>query len=165
MESNITLITGMTQAGRTNALRWLARQAEETRFEIMIGRFKIYHKLRKESDMPAPVLDYCALLLACEKRGWGADRKFKSSQGLTSREMEDTRRRRLAKARQGTRRKHATQEFLALHWGKVVEFRAERISFRGISRYFANEYRNTISHMTIWKYWQEWANQRKLPNG
>lgn len=155
MKETLAHITGLTNEERNDIVMWFGRQAEETRVEIMMGRFHRFHKLKKSYASKAPVLDYCALILACEAYGWTAEKKYRSSTTLAPSDIAMLSQRRIARAKDYTR-STSTQERLAVHWGKVVELRNAGLGFRRIAQFLGKELRINISHTTIWKLWEKW---------
>lgn len=165
MNDFITITTGLNFDQRSHTLRWLAKQAETIRIEIMMGRFKTFHSLRKRhKDIQAPMLDYCALLKACQQHGCQADTSFRTSKQLSPKEIHGIHRRRKLIAQDMVRRKKITRDKLATNWGKVVELRSEGVSFRGIANFFKDQLNVNVSHMTIWSYWQKWKSHGHLPS-
>lgn len=154
---HLARITGLTHQERNDVLIWFSKQAEDNRVEIMMGRFHKFHKIKKTYGLEAPVLDYCALLLACKDYGWTADKKYRSSASLLSTDITKMSQRRIARAKEYTR-STSTNERLAVHWGKVVELRGIGFGFRKIARSLSTELRINVSHTTIWKLWGKWEN-------
>lgn len=157
MKKGLARLTGLTSSERADVLHWLARQAEEIRVEVMMGRFHNFHNLQKQSDLQAPLLDYCALILSCKRNGWEAERRYHSSASLAAREISGMSRRRVARAKDTLRA--TADERLAVHWGKVVELKREGLGFRRIAEFLRTELRLNVSHTTIWKLWREWENE------
>lgn len=153
----------MSARQREEAIRWLSRQAEEIRVEVMTDRFRTYNKLKKNHQEQAAILDYAALLIACGKNGWRAERKFRSSAMLTENELLGIGRRQVARAKEQTARHAKIRENIAVHWGEVVELRRGSVSFRGIARHFLSAHGLRISHTTISNLWRQWERYGQSP--
>lgn len=152
---HLARITGLTHRERNDVLIWFSKQAEESRVEIMMGRFHKFHKLKKTYGLEAPLLDYCAIILACSDYGWSADKKYRSSSQVSAADIAGMSRRRVSRAQELTRN-NSVKERLAVHWGKVVELRDAGFGFRKIANIFSTELRLNVSHTTIWKLWTKW---------
>jgi len=159
-------LTGLSDTERQDVFRWLGKQAEELRVTIMLGRFHEFHIIQKANPkLTAPFMDYCALVRSCMKNGWVARKKFRSSNTMTPSDLRSLKKGRLAKAKELSFVKPLKRHDLAVHWGIAVELKNAGSSFRAISRYFQQELKLTVSHMTIWSCWQDWESDRILPGG
>ena len=163
MQEELTLLTGMGLRQREEALRWMARQAEDIRTKVMSGRFRIYKRLGKHQRVPASVLDYAALLLACKDAGFGAETKFRSSSPLNASDQKTITACRTARAMSRTQHLAKLREYLAVKWGEVVELKGAGVSYRGIALHFQDEYGLSVSHTTIHNLWRCWQDHGTIP--
>ena len=108
------MMTGLDRRDRTEALRWLYRQSEDVRVEVMVNRFRNYMRMSKrETRLTAPELDYCALIVACRDCGWLSEKRSIRNAMLLDSDIRRLARNRLALAREGRSRRELRRELLA----------------------------------------------------
>lgn len=143
-------------------LRYFGRTDLVARIKILTEKTGQFHKLRQDNeDVEKSVLEYCALIMAIQKKHDDEQSlQKKSFEGLAIEEIRILSQKKADAFIRKIKKPDPKREKLLGYWAIVRTLKLEKnFSFRQISLYLKRYHRADFAHSTIHKLWIELENE------
>jgi hypothetical protein len=160
MDDTLTIITGLSDRQRKQALSWWANLPEEKNIEILQCGVQLYYQLKQShGELTGRINRYCALILSVRQNGWDTitNRGYRVAEES---QLEDFSNLRTAKVAELVRkgRTPILRRKLFAFWGEVAEMKKKGYGFRPIAEYLLRTRKISVSAVYLSRLWKEVSN-------